>query len=166
MLDAFLVCLAGTLLVGSGLADHFGRRRVFLAGFTGFAITSVLAALAQTPGELIAARVPTGASAACVLPPALSLIAVMFPPAERPGALAVWASVAGIGLAAGPVLGGILVPSVGWQSVFLVNVPFAIAAVPLGLRWLPESTRPGAPPDRSGGRWHCPSWRSRRSSSP
>jgi EmrB/QacA subfamily drug resistance transporter len=146
VLDGFLVCLAGTLLVGSGLADRFGRRRVFLAGFAGFAATSVLAALAQTPGELIAARVLMGATAACVLPPALSLIAVMFPPEERSGALAVWASVAGIGIAAGPVLGGLLVPSVGWQSVFLVNVPFAIAAVPLGLRSLPESTRPGAPP--------------------
>jgi DHA2 family multidrug resistance protein-like MFS transporter len=146
VLDGFLVCLAGTLLVGSGLADHFGRRRVFLAGFAGFAATSVLAALAQTPNELIAARVLMGASAACVLPPALSLIAVMFTPKERPGALAVWASVAGVGLAAGPILGGVLVPALGWQSVFLVNVPFAIAAVPLGLRSLPESRRPGAPP--------------------
>ena len=146
VLDGFLVCLAGTLLVGSGLADRFGRRRVFLAGFSGFAATSILAALAQTPVELIGARVLMGASAACVLPPALSLIAVMFTPEERPGALAIWASVAGVGLAAGPVLGGILVPSVGWQAVFLVNVPFAIVAVPLGLRSLPESTRPGAPP--------------------
>jgi EmrB/QacA subfamily drug resistance transporter len=146
VLDGFLVCLAGTLLVGSGLADHFGRRKVFLSGFAAFAATSVLAALAQSPTELIAARVLMGASAACVLPPALSLIAVMFTPEERPGALAIWASVAGVGLSAGPILGGILVPSVGWQSVFLVNVPFAIAAVPLGLRALPESTRPGAPP--------------------
>jgi EmrB/QacA subfamily drug resistance transporter len=146
VLDGFLVCLAGMLLVGSGLADRFGRRRVFLSGFAGFAATSVLAALAQSPVELIAARVLMGATAACVLPPALSLIAVMFPPEERPRALGVWASVAGVGLAAGPVLGGVLVPSVGWQSVFLVNVPFAIAAVPLGLRSLPESTRPGAPP--------------------
>src|SRR5207249_9088715 len=100
----------------------------------------------QTPVELIAARVLMGATAACVLPPALSLIAVMFRPEERPGALAIWAAVAGVGLAAGPLLGGVLVPSVGWQSVFLVNVPFAIAAVPLGLRSLPESHRPGAPP--------------------
>ena len=146
VLDGFLVSLAGLLLVGSGLADHFGRRRVFLAGFCGFAVTSVLAALAQTPIELIGARVLMGASAACVLPPALSLIAVMFTPEERPGALAIWASVAGVGLSAGPIIGGILVPNVGWQSVFLVNVPFAIAAVPLGLRALPESTRPGAPP--------------------
>jgi EmrB/QacA subfamily drug resistance transporter len=146
VLDGFLVCLAGTLLVGSGLADRFGRRRVFLAGFAGFAATSVLAALAQTPAQLIGARVLMGATAACVLPPALSLIAVMFTPEERPGALAIWASVAGVGLSLGPVLGGILVPSVGWQAVFLVNVPFAIAAVPLGIRALPESTRPGAPP--------------------
>jgi EmrB/QacA subfamily drug resistance transporter len=146
IIDGFLVCLGGMLLVGSGLADRFGRRRVFLCGVAGFGATSVLAALSQTTGELIAARVLMGAAAACVLPPALSLVAVMFPPEERPRALAVWTTVAGLGFALGPVLGGLLVPSVGWQAVFLVNVPVAIVAVPLGIYALPESRRPGAPP--------------------
>src|SRR5215203_5475857 len=80
VLDAFLVSLAGLLLVGSGLADRFGRRRVFLLGFVGFAAASVVAAAAQTVGELIAARVLMGVAAACVLPPALSLLAVIFDP--------------------------------------------------------------------------------------
>ena len=102
---------------------------VFLAGFTGFALTSVLAALAQTPGELIAARVLMGASAACVLPPALSLIAVMFPPAERPGALAVWASVAGVGLSAGPVLGGILAVSFDLRAPFIAHAIICLLAI-------------------------------------
>lgn len=146
VIDGFLVCLAGMLLVGSGLADHFGRRRVFLLGLAGFGATSLLAALSQNVAELIAARVLMGAAAACVLPPALSLIAVMFSPQERPRALAVWAAVAGVGLALGPVLGGVLVQSVGWQAVFLVNVPVVIAAAPLGVLSLPESRRPGAPP--------------------
>ena len=146
VLDAFLVSLAGLLLVGNGLADRFGRRRVFVLGLMGFAVTSVLAAAAGTVGELIAARVLMGVAAACVMPPALSLLAVLFPPELRSKAAGVWAAVAGVGLALGPVLGGLLVDVAGWRWVFLVNVPFVLLAVPFGLRWLPESRRPGVPP--------------------
>jgi EmrB/QacA subfamily drug resistance transporter len=146
VLDAFLVALAGLLLVGSGLADRFGRKRIFLAGMAAFGASSTLCALAPSPVALIGARALMGASAACVLPPALSLIAVMFPPEERPKALGVWAAAAGVGLVIGPVLGGILVREVGWQAVFLVNVPVTLVVVPVGLRVLPESTRPGTPP--------------------
>jgi EmrB/QacA subfamily drug resistance transporter len=146
VLDAFLVSLAGLLLVGSGLADRFGRRRVFLSGLVGFAAASVLTAVAQTVGEVIAARVFMGVAAACVLPPALSLLAVLFPTELRPKAVGIWSAVGGIGLALGPVVGGVLVDAAGWQWVFLVNVPFVLLAVALGLRWLPESRRPGAPP--------------------
>jgi EmrB/QacA subfamily drug resistance transporter len=71
---------------------------------------------------------------------------VIFPPELRPKALGVWSGVAGVGLALGPVAGGVLVEVAGWQWVFLVNVPFVLIAAPLGLRWLPESRRPGAPP--------------------
>ena len=101
VLDAFLVSLAGLLLVGSGLADRFGRRRVFLAGLVGFAAASMLSAAAQTVGEVIAARVLMGVAAACVLPPALSLLAVLFPPELRPKAVGIWSAVGGIGLALG-----------------------------------------------------------------
>jgi EmrB/QacA subfamily drug resistance transporter len=146
VLDAFLVSLAGMLLVGSGLADRFGRRRVFLAGFVGFAIASVLTAAAESVEAVIAARVLMGVAAACVLPPALALLAVIFPPELRPRALGIWSAVAGVGLALGPVVGGALVDLAGWQWVFLVNVPFVLVAAPLGLRWLPESYRPGTPP--------------------
>jgi EmrB/QacA subfamily drug resistance transporter len=146
VLDAFLVSLAGLLLVGGGLAERFGRRRVFLCGFVGFAAASVLTAASQTVGEVIAARALMGMAAACVLPPALSLLAVLFPPGLRPKALGVWSAVAGLGLALGPVAGGVLVDVAGWRWVFLVNVPFVLLAAPLGLRWLPESRRPGLPP--------------------
>ncbi len=146
VLAGFLVALAGLLLVGSGLADRFGRKRVFVAGMTGFGVASVLCALATSPAALIGARVLMGAATAGVLPPALSLIAVMFPPEERPRALSVWAAVAAAGLAVGPVLGGLLVREVGWEAVFLINVPAVLVVVPAGLRFLPESTRPGTPP--------------------
>jgi EmrB/QacA subfamily drug resistance transporter len=146
VLDGFLVALAGLLLLGSGLADRFGRKRVFLSGMAGFGVASLLCALAPSTFALIGARVLMGAAAACVLPPALSLIAVMFPPEERAQALGVWAATAGAGLVIGPVLGGVLVHEVGWQVVFLVNVPVALVVVPAGIKVLPESKRPGTPP--------------------
>jgi EmrB/QacA subfamily drug resistance transporter len=146
VLDAFLVSLAGLLLVGNGLADRFGRRRVFLSGLVGFAAASALAAASQTVGAVIASRVLMGAAACCVLPPALSLLAVLFPPELRAKAAGIWSAVAGVALALGPVIGGVLVDVASWRWVFLVNVPFALLAVPLGLRWLPESRRPGVPP--------------------
>jgi EmrB/QacA subfamily drug resistance transporter len=146
VMDGFLVSVAGLLLVGNGLADRFGRRRVFVSGLIGFAATSVLAAGAQTVGELIVARALMGVAAACVLPPALSLLTVLFPPELRTKAAGIWSAVAGIGLALGPVIGGVLVDAASWRWVFLVNVPFVLLAAPFALRWLPESRRPGVPP--------------------
>ncbi len=146
VLDGFLVALAGMLAVASGVADRFGRRRVFLAGMAGFGVASLLCALASSVGALIAGRVLMGATVAFVLPPALSLLTVMFEPAERPRALAIWTMAAGVAMALGPVLGGALVAVVGWPGVFLVNVPVVAVAIPAGLRLLPESRRPDNPP--------------------
>jgi EmrB/QacA subfamily drug resistance transporter len=151
VMDSFLIALGGFLLVGSGSADRFGRKRVFLSGFTAFALASVLAAVSATAQELIVARVLMGLAATCVLPPALALLAVMFEPAERARALGIWSGVAGLGIALGPVIGGVLVAQVGWPAVFLVNVPVAVLAVPPGLALLPESRRPGVPPLDLGG---------------
>jgi EmrB/QacA subfamily drug resistance transporter len=146
VMDGFLIALAGLLLAASGLADRFGRRRVFLIGFVIFGVSSVLAGLSSTPLELIGARVLMGVGAAGLLPPALSLLAVIFPPEQRPKALGIWATVGGAGMGLGPVVGGQLVEHVGWSAVFFVNVPVAIAVIPAGRALLPESTRPDAPP--------------------
>ena len=146
VLDAFLVAFAGLLLMGSGLADRFGRKKVFLGGMAAFGVASILCALSRSPETLIGARVLMGGSLACVAPPALSLIDVIFPGEERQRALSVWVIAAGMGLVLGPVLGGFLVSEIGWQAVFLVNVPVAAGVVAVGLAVLPESTRPGAPP--------------------
>ena len=146
VLDGFLVALAGMLAVASGVADRFGRRRVFLAGMAGFGVASVLCALAPSVEALIAGRVLMGATVAFVLPPALSLLTVMFEPAERPRALAIWTMAAGVAMALGPVLGGVLIAAIGWPGVFLVNVPVLAAAIPFGLRLLPESRKPDSPP--------------------
>ena len=146
VLDGFLVALAGMLAVASGVADRFGRRRVFLAGMAGFGAASVLCALAPSPEALIAGRVLMGVTMAFVLPPALSLLTVMFEPAERTRALAIWTMAAGTALALGPVLGGALVAVVGWPGVFLVNLPVVALAVPAGRRLLPESRQPDTPP--------------------
>jgi EmrB/QacA subfamily drug resistance transporter len=146
VLDGFLVALAGLLAVASGVADRFGRRRVFLAGMAAFGTSSLLCAVAPTIEALIVGRIAMGAAIAFILPPALSLLTVMFEPDERPKALGIWTAGAGIALALGPVIGGALVSWVGWPGVFLVNVPVAIVAIPFGLRWLPESHLPDTPP--------------------
>jgi EmrB/QacA subfamily drug resistance transporter len=145
VIDAFLVALAGLLLVGSGLGDRFGRRRILLGGFALFGIGSLVAALAQTPELLIAARVIMGAALAGVLPTALALLAVLFEGEQRARAIAIWAAVSGVGFTLGPVIGGALVDVAGWRWVFLVNLPFVVLAVAAGARLLPESRRPEAP---------------------
>ena len=144
VLDAFLVSLAGLLLVGNGLADRFGRRRVFLLGLLGFAVTSVLAAAAATMGELIAARVLMGVAASCVMPPPLRswLCSSRLSCGEGGGCLV---AVAGPGLRwTGP--GRCAGRRRGLALGLPLNVPFVLLAVPFGLRWLPESRRPGVPP--------------------
>ena len=145
VVDGFLVALAGLLLVGSGLADRFGRRRVFLGGFAAFAAASVLRGAlehdradrrAGAHGGRRGVRAAAGAGADGGDVPARG----------TPARLAIWATFAGVGMRLGPVVGGILVPTLGWQSVFLINVPFALVAVPAGHALLPESTRAGTPP--------------------
>ena len=146
VLDAFLVSLAGLLLVGNGLADRFGRRRVFVLGLDRLRRHLRAGGRVADGGRADRRARADGSGRGVCVPPSLSLLVVLFPPELRAKAAGIWAAVAGLGLALGPVVGGVLVDVAGWRWVFLVNVPFVLVAASLGLRWLPESRRPGVPP--------------------
>jgi len=135
VITAYVLAFGSLMLLGGRLADRYGHRRVFLIGTAGFVAASAAAGLSVGPGMLLASRAVQGASAALLAPAALALLTHLFPMAgERAKALGVWGAVAGIGSAAGVLLGGVLTASLGWQSVFFVNVPVGavvLIAIPL-----------------------------------
>ncbi|GAA4265723.1 MFS transporter [Frondihabitans peucedani] len=127
VITAYVLPFGGLLLLGGRLADRYGHRRVFLLGVVGFISASALAGLSASSGMLLGARAVQGASAALLAPAALALLTHLFPESgDRTKALGVWGGVAGIGSAAGVLLGGVLTATLGWQSVFFVNVPIGL----------------------------------------
>ena len=129
VVNAYVLTFGGFLLLGGRVADLLGRRRIFIAGLILFALASLAGGLAQSEGQLIAARAVQGLGAAILSPAALSIVTTTFRDgAERNKALGVWGAVAGAGGAAGVLLGGILTDTIGWEWVFWVNVPVAIGA--------------------------------------
>ena len=137
--NAYLLALAVLLIVGGKLGDRYGRRRMFLIGVVGFAIASVAIGLVGSITGVIAFRVLQGAFGALLMPNTLALLRSAYPEDELTQAVGVWGSAAGAATAAGPILGGLLVDNVSWQSVFYLNVPVAIATVALGVPFLLES---------------------------
>ncbi|MEE1942730.1 MFS transporter [Streptomyces sp. TRM 70361] len=141
IVDAYpLVCASLLILFGS-LGDRVGRRRVLLAGYAVFGVASALAAYADSPGVLIAARALLGVGGAMIMPATLSILRQVFPDRrERALAIGVWSAVAAVGAAVGPLIGGLLLEHFWWGSVFLVNIPLMLVSIPVGRWLLPEST--------------------------
>ena len=146
IVDAYPLVLAGLLIPVTALADRVGRKRMLLTGFTIFAVSSVVILWADTAAAVIGVRVALGLGGAMIMPSTLSLIRTLFSdPGERAYALGIWAAMASVGAAVGPVVGGALLEVFSWHAAFLVNVPLMVVAVVAGLRLLPESRseRPG-----------------------
>ncbi|MEU5770243.1 MFS transporter [Streptomyces asoensis] len=152
--NAYLLTLAGLILLGGSLGDHYGRRKVFVIGVVWFAAASLLCGLAPNAGVLIAARALQGVGGALLTPGSLALIQASFHHDDRGRAVGLWSGFGGIGAAVGPFLGGWLVDGPGWRWVFLLNVPLAVVCVPVALRHVPESdgrpVRAGAAADAAG----------------
>jgi EmrB/QacA subfamily drug resistance transporter len=140
VVDAYTLVFAGLLLVAGALGDRYGRRRTLLAGLAVFGAASAAAAYAGGVEALIVARAVMGAGAAFIMPATLSLLISVFPnPRERATAIGIWAATAGLGVALGPVAGGVLLDHFWWGSIFIVNVPLCAAALLVGRRVVPES---------------------------
>ncbi|MFD9489104.1 MFS transporter [Streptomyces sp. NPDC059991] len=137
--NAYMLTLAGLILLGGALGDRYGRRKVFVFGVVWFAAGSLLCGVAPDAGVLIIARALQGIGGALLTPGSLALIQASFHPDDRAAAVGVWSGLGGVGAAVGPFLGGWLVDGPGWRWVFLLNVPLAALCVPVALRHVPES---------------------------
>jgi EmrB/QacA subfamily drug resistance transporter len=144
VVNAYVLTFGGFLLLGGRMADLIGRRSVFMGGLVLFAIASLAGGLANTSGQLIAARAVQGLGAAILSPAALSIVTTTFQDgAERTKALGVWGAVAGSGGAAGVLLGGVLTDGLGWEWVLWVNVPIGLIAAAIAPTLLAESRAAG-----------------------
>lgn len=145
VVDAYTLVLASLLMLSGSTADRIGRRRIFQTGLVLFVLGSLLCSIAPGLGWLIAFRAVQAVGGSMLNPVAMSIITNTFTdPRERAQAIGVWGGVVGISMALGPVVGGLLVNSAGWRSIFWVNVPVGLAALALTAVFVPESRAPHA----------------------
>ncbi|MFF0293828.1 MFS transporter [Kitasatospora sp. NPDC004614] len=145
VIDAYTLVLASLLMLSGSIADRIGRRRVFRTGLLLFVLGSLLCSLAPGLGWLIAFRAVQAVGGSMLNPVAMSIITNTFTDRkERAQAIGVWGGVVGISMALGPLIGGFLVDSAGWPSIFLINIPVGLAAFVLTHRYVPESRAPRA----------------------
>jgi len=145
MVDSYTLVFACLLLTAGSLGDRFGRKGALQLGMVIFGTGSLLSAFASTPSHLILTRALMGVGGAFIMPSTLSLITNVFPPEERGRAISYWAAIAGIGVALGPVSGGLLLERFYWGSIFLVNLPIVAVALVAGGFLLPKSSDPAHP---------------------
>jgi EmrB/QacA subfamily drug resistance transporter len=146
VVDAYALTLAAFLLTAGSLADRVGRRRVFVAGLGLFTVASLLCGLSTSPTALNLSRALQGVGGAAMFATSLALLAAAFTGRERGTALGVWGATTGASVAVGPLVGGVLVEHVSWQSIFFVNLPIGIAAIAVTLRMVRESRAPDPDP--------------------
>lgn len=139
VVTGYLLTLGSLLVVGGSLGDLFGRRRVFVLGLVGFAVTSLLCGLAPNLGVLIGARIAQGVSAAALVPGSLAMLSAVFHPDDRSRAIGAWSGLSTVSTAIGPFLGGWLIDAVSWRWVFLINPFLIVGAVWMAQRYVPET---------------------------
>ena len=140
IVSSYLLVLAGLLLVGGRLADVYGRRRVFLTGLAIFTLSSLTAGLAGSAGVLIGARAVQGLGAALLMPATLAIIGHAFTDVrERTAAIGIWSAIGALGLALGPVVGGLIAQHIHWGWIFLINVPIGVITFAIALPSVAES---------------------------
>ncbi|ROT33452.1 DHA2 family efflux MFS transporter permease subunit [Micromonospora sp. HM5-17] len=151
MVNAYVLVLAGLMLTCGALGDRYGRKRLLLIGLLLFGVASAAATWADTAGLVIAARAVMGVGGAIIMPVAFAVLPALFPPAERPKAVAVVVVGTGVGIPLGPLIGGYLLEHFWWGSIFLINVPMVVIALAAIGLLLPESRDPKPPrPDLPG----------------
>ncbi|MGW2420323.1 MFS transporter [Streptomyces sp. NPDC001709] len=144
-IDAYTLVLASLLMLAGSTADRIGRKRVFMTGLVVFSVGSLLCSLAPNLSLLVVFRMVQAIGGSMLNPVAMSIITNTFTDArERARAIGVWGAVVGISMAAGPLVGGLLVQSVSWRAIFWINLPVGLAALLLTLRFVPESRAPKA----------------------
>jgi EmrB/QacA subfamily drug resistance transporter len=139
VVTGYLLTLGSLLVVGGSLGDRYGRRRMFVYGLGGFAVTSMMCGLAPSLNLLIASRVAQGASAALLVPGSMAMLSAVFHPDDRPRAIGAWSGLSSVSTALGPFLGGWLIDAVSWRWVFLINPFLAVAAIICARRFVPET---------------------------
>ena len=145
IINAYLLPLSTLLLIGGAAGDHFGRTRLLVIGTAAFAIASIACAAAPSLVWLLLARAAQGISAALLMPNSLAILGVAFPGKEKGRAIGIWAAAGAAMAAVGPVLGGWLIDTVGWRWIFLLNIPPALGAIVLALRFVPNIHRNAKP---------------------
>jgi DHA2 family methylenomycin A resistance protein-like MFS transporter len=142
VINSYSLAFSALLILGGGLGDKWGARRLFVTGFAIFTLGSICCGLSSNMTMLITMRCVQGVGAAFLIPTSLTLLRTNFvDPDQRRSAVALWGACGGMALAAGPVIGGLMIQHFGWRSVFLINVPIGLVALLLTLRYTPVSTQ-------------------------